>query len=279
MRLNMVIAVALIDMSIFLATISFAGYFVKPTALKINILDVGQGDAILITTPDYKYILIDGGPDQNILAPLAEHLPYLKQALDLLVITHPHADHLDGALAVLNRYQVRGLLLTGVTYKSTNYQRLVAQARDRGIPIFQAQANMDWQIAQNIYLDILFPFEPLRNNNAFKNINNASLVFRLITPKESIFFAADMEKELEKVLLYYYQYDLASTFLKVAHHGSSTSSTSAFLAVLKPKEMWISAGESNVYGHPNDMTLMRLAQYGNIIRTDKVGTITKFLLQ
>lgn len=249
-----------------------------PSQARLSILDVGQGDAILLTTAQNKHILIDGGPGQNILSPLSGHLPPFDRTIDLIIITHPHADHLDGLLAVLRQYTVRGVLFTNVTYTSTNYTRFLVEARKAGVLLFTARADEDWLLENNLLLDILFPFDDL-GKSLFRNINNSSLVFKLIASQDICLFTGDMEKELERILWIYYQNSLQANCLKVAHHGSKTSSSSPFLQFVKPQEMWISVGANNNYKHPDQGTFSRLSALGSVFRTDKVGTITKILLQ
>ena len=222
-------------------------FVIVPAAqLTLSILDVGQGDATLLVTAKGKVVLIDAGPGQNVLAPLSKALPPFVRHIDLLVLTHPHADHIDGALALLPRYSLGGVIITNVAYKSVNFTRFIAEIHKKNIPLFVAQADMDWQLENGVIVDILFPFTAISQKN-FRNVNNSSLVFLLSTPYTRCLFTGDMEKELETLLLRYYQNLLAASYLKVAHHGSKTSSSPAFLQMVRPKEMWISVGKKNKF--------------------------------
>ncbi len=241
------------------------------------VLDVGQGDASLLHTSAGYNILIDTGPDQSVLSALDQVLPPFDRTIDLLFITHPHADHLNGALYVLERYHVGGVVMSDVKYQSVQYDLLKKKIREQGILLFEARADLDWQIDQKTSLDILFPFTTL-HDQVFKNVNNASLVMMLKTNTEQILLTGDMEEELELILSKYYGDKLAALGLKVGHHGSKTSSSELLLNLVKPKEMFISVGRNNSFKHPSSQTLARLQQLGSVKRTDEVGTIIKILL-
>lgn len=241
------------------------------------VLDVGQGDASLLHTATGYNILIDTGPDESVLSALDQVLPPFDRTIDLLFITHPHADHINGALYVLDRYHVGGVVMSDVQYQSVQYDLLKRKIREQGVLLFEARSDQDWQIDQQTSLDILFPFTTL-HNQLFKNVNNASIVMMLKTRAEQILLTGDMEEELELLLSKYYGDKLAAQVLKVGHHGSKTSSSELLLHLVRPNEMFISVGHHNSFNHPSAQTLARLQQLGNVKRTDEVGTIIKILL-
>src|SRR3990167_8685567 len=113
--------------------------------LMVDVLDVGQGDALLITTPDQHHILIDGGPEQFVLEQLGEVLPFLYKEIDLVVLTHPHADHMMGLIQVLKRYKVKAVLFSGLNTFSPMYDEFLREVRVQGIPLYTAQADEDWR--------------------------------------------------------------------------------------------------------------------------------------
>lgn len=245
---------------------------------KLAFLDVGQGDAVLLITKEGRTILFDGGPDKNILGELSKQLSFFQHKIDLIFLTHPHADHLDGVLAVFEKFPVGGIVMTNVVYNSPNYQLLKKEIVKREIPLFQAQYDQDWWLAENVRVDILFPFMSLQNKN-FKNLNNSSVMAKLHVGDFTCLLTGDAEKELESVLVAYYQDELRSDCLKVGHHGSKTSSTLPFLERVQMKQSYISVGKNNRYGHPSTNTICHLQIWGPIKRTDRDGTIGRFLLQ
>ncbi len=240
-------------------------------------LDVGQGDAILIHTKTGHNVLIDAGPDASILYALDDVLTISDRTIDLLFITHPHADHLGGALYILQHYHVGGVVMSNVTYNSSQYALLKKEIASKGILLFEPLAEWDWGLGRDLYLDILFPFSPL-NTATFKNLNNASTVMMLRSRDYQMLFTADMEESLELLLSMYYGTQLKATDLKVGHHGSKTSSSPLLLNLVQPQEVFISVGRQNSFHHPSETTLERLKSWGSIKRTDEVGTITKILL-
>lgn len=240
-------------------------------------LDVGQGDAIFIRTKAGHNILIDAGPDASILYALDEVITVSDRTIDLLFITHPHADHLGGALYILQHYDIGGIVMSDVYYNSSQYALLKKEIVTKGILLFEPQAQWDWQLDKDISLDVLFPFGPLRAAS-FKNINNASTVMMLRSQHYQMLFTGDMEEELELLVGAYYRTQLKAMGLKVGHHGSKTSSSPLLLNLVQPQEMFISVGSKNSFHHPSSITLKRLQLWGRIKRTDEVGTITKILL-
>lgn len=253
-------------------------HFAPTTPTTLYVLDVGQGDASLIITSQNKVILIDAGPHKNILAPFSHYLPPFVSYIDLVILTHPHADHLDGLLSLFSRYHVRGILITNIAYSGVGYSRFLTMARQLDVPIYFAQADVDWQLEDGLTLDVLFPFTSLEGAT-FRNVNNASVVLMLKAKSTQCLFTGDMEKELEMLLVDYYQNYLAANCLKVGHHGSKTSSMPQFLQFVHPETMFVSVGVENNYHHPDELTLYRLCYYGTVYRTDQVGTIKKILLQ
>lgn len=241
------------------------------------LLDVGQGDAMFIRTESGHNILVDTGPDASVLYALDRVMENSDRTIDLLFITHPHLDHLGGALYVLQRYQVGAVVMSDVTYNSSQYALFKKELVNRGILLFAPQAAWDWQLDQGLYLDILFPFSPLANT-VFKNVNNSSTVMMLKSPHSELLLTGDMEEELELVLAQYYGTHLKASDLKVGHHGSKTSSSTLLLNQVQPREMFISVGANNTFHHPNKFTLEQLQHWGSVKRTDEVGTIIKILL-
>ncbi|MGB2762614.1 MAG: ComEC/Rec2 family competence protein [Minisyncoccales bacterium] len=239
--------------------------------LKVSFFDIGQGDSIFIETPERHQILIDGGPGSTILGKLAKEMPFYDRSIDMIILTHPEHDHMAGLIKVLKRYKINYILWTGIirdTGEFKEWQRLIQEG---GAEIKIAQAGQRIK-AGEVYLDIIYPFDNLEGRE-HKNVNNTSIISRLVFRENSFLFTGDVFKSVERELV-----DkgaaLDSDILKVGHHGSKTSSSQEFIRAVSPEIAVIQCGKDNRYGHPNSETLETLAGLGiNILRTDKDGDI------
>jgi len=238
--------------------ILIAIYFYKTPrsdTLYLDFLAIGQGDSILITIPGPYRILVDGGPDQNVLSELGEVMPFMDRTIDLVILTHPHADHVDGLVQVLRRYRVRAVLMTGMTYNDSSYEAFLNEIQDQNIPFFIASASQDFEFGHATF-DLLFPYTSLAGTS-MENINNSSIVFRLEACGHSALFQGDAELEVEKSLLSH-GIDISAELIKAGHHGSRTASSLDFLEAVDPDLMVIQFGEENSFGHPHSETLETL---------------------
>ena len=238
--------------------------------LHIYFLDVGQGDATLIRTPTGRLILIDGGQfPARLQEEMNDHLPFWQRSLDMIVATHADADHVGGLPAVLDRYQIDFLLTNGEPPgRAGPYAALLSAAVSQGVEPTLAQAGQIIRLEEELYLMVLHP-GPRRSSNR----NDNSIVLRLVYGDFSLLLTGDIEAETEAALLAGNL--LPPTYaLKVAHHGSETSTTAAFLARLDPRVAVISAGEDNQFGHPHMLILGRLGSARiPTLRTDQLHTI------
>jgi len=248
----------------------------KVRFLEVIFFDVGQGDAIFIETPSYHQILIDGGPDSTILEKLSKEMPFWDRSIDLIILTHPERDHLTGLIEVLEKYKVENILWTGIVRDTAEYKEWKKLIEEEKAEIFIAKAGqkiscLTWQIKQ-CDLEILQPFESLEGKE-FKDSNNTSIISKLVFGKNSFLFTGDAYKNVE-VELINKEAEIDSDVLKVAHHGSKTSSSEEFLKAVSPEIAVISVGRENKYGHPNEEVLELLEKYGiRVLRTDKDGDI------
>jgi competence protein ComEC len=243
--------------------------------LHVSFLDVGQGDAILIQTPNHQNILIDGGPDpQKINLELSKKLPFWDRTIDLIISTQPQADHITGLVEALQRYKVKQALEPGVSYNSPIYQEWLNVIEEKQIKHEIARAGQEIDLGNEIKLEVLNP--PAESfQGTSQDVDNNGVVIRLSWGKVSFLFTADIRGEAEFDLVRQ-RANLKSTVLKVAHHGSKTSTSPQFLAVVNPKVAVISVGGNNTFGHPSPEVVERLEEKlgkGKVYRTDKDGTL------
>jgi len=214
--------------------------------------------------------LIDGGADNSVLSKLGEAMPFWDRSIDLVILTHPHADHLDGLVEVLKRYDVGTVLESGVNHNISEYAEWRELLKEKEVKVVIAKAGERVKISQKVYLDILTPFEDFVGKSV-KNIHDAAIVSKLVFASTSVLFMADAERPLEYQLL---NFDIEADILKVGHHGSKTSSSESFLKAVSPEIAVISVGQKNRYGHPAQEVLDRLGAIGvKILRTDLEGDI------
>lgn len=246
--------------------------------LEVNFFDVGQGDAIFIETPRGQQILIDGGPDPTVLERLSQEMPFWDRDIDLIILTHPEADHLSGLLEVLKRYKIENILWTGVVRDIAEYkewEKLIQKEKAK-IKIAQAGQKVICSISnlEHCYFIILSPLENLEGQE-FKDSNNTSIITKLVFGENSFLFTGDIYKSGE-LQLTNQEINVDSDILKVSHHGSKTSSSEEFLEKVSPEIGVISVGK-NRYGHPHQETLETLQKYGiKVLRTDLNGNIKIF---
>ena len=238
----------------------------------MTFFDVGQGDSCLIQTPFGQDILIDGGPDKSVIQKLSKAMPFYDRTIDMIIITHPHADHITGIIEVLQKYKVEKIYYSGVMYPSDFYVELLQKIEEHNVPKIVINKNQEINLEQDLNLKFLFPNEDLRGKEVL-NLNNTSLVVRMDYKKDSFLFMADAEQEVEQILLKE-SLDLKADILKVGHQGAADSSSQEFLKVVSPEIAIVSVGEDNKYGHPSRRVLKRLEKLNaEIFRTDHNGDI------
>jgi competence protein ComEC len=241
--------------------------------LHLTVLDIGQGDAILVEAPDGTTTLVDGGPDPELtLRRLGANLPFFGRRIDLVVLSHPHQDHVAGLVDVVNRFRIGAVVHAGIPFENAAFNRLVADAGRAATPILTARAGQVLQVGAGTTIEVLYPTDadaaaPLPDGD----INNGSIVLVLRFGSFSALLTGDAEAPVEHALL-----DRAlvppTDVLKVGHHGSTSSTTPAFLAAASPSIAVISSGEGNEYGHPAPQTLDTLRSV-SVYRTDLHGDV------
>lgn len=246
---------------------------VPDNELRVSFLNIGQGDAILIQRGSQQ-VLIDGGPSpQALTLELGERMPFWDRTIELVILSHPHSDHLTGLVEVLQRYQVEQVLYPDLADSSPLYQEWLELIEENDIEYTLAQAGQQIDLGDGVIIEVLHPPESLLAGTG-SDLNNNSVVLRLSAGQVSFLLTGDIEQEAEFELISL-PANLASTVLKVAHSGSYTSTTPEFLAAVNPLAAVISVGE-NPFGHPSGDVLARLeAELGteNVYLTSEQGTI------
>jgi len=260
---------------IILAVLTSAAAVTMPDdELHVSFLNIGQGDAILIQRGSQQ-VLIDGGPSpQTLTMELGDRMPFWDRTIELVVLTHPHEDHLGGLVEVLERYQVEQVLYPDLEYESSLYEEWEGLIGEKDIPCTPAQAGQEIKLGEGVTMTVLHPPATLLEGTG-SDINNNSAVLRLSLGRVSFLFTGDIEWEAECRLIAE-GVELDCTVLKVGHSGSSTSTSADFLAAASPQLAVISVGKDNPYGHPRDEVVARLVESlkaENIFRTDEQGTI------
>ena len=266
---------------IILGLIGFLGFFGLLTKeivklpdgrLHAHILDVGQGDSILLVSPSGKQIVMDGGPDFSALEGIAGHMSFFDRTIDLLVLSHSDLDHIAAFPEIMERYRIGAILLSGIDTQQPQYQKLLARIAENNIPVIIADPKQDIVFDDGLTLDVVWPSGPLP-----KKTNDASIVISVLYKEASMILTGDIEEKAEEGILKTGA-DIRSDILKVAHHGSKTSTSTGFLLAVAPDLAVISAGKDNPFGHPHWGVLNRLRDAGiTIRRTDQEGEISLIL--
>ena len=242
------------------------------SSFKLAFFDVGQGDAIFFQTPQGHPVLIDGGPDAKVLLRLGEIMPFWDKTLDLVVLTHPDADHIAGLVSVFASYEVKNVLWTGKTRDTKVFEAFTQALKKEGAKEIMARAGQRILFeGSKAQLEILYPQDGIVLYK--EKSNETSLIIRLVYGEHKVLRLGDTTKKIEKRLMAAGS-ELEANILKIAHHGSKTSTARELLEAVEPSIAIIFVGENNRFGHPSSETLANLAEYGIIIRrTDQEGTI------
>lgn len=233
--------------------------------LTIRFYDVGQGDAIMVEKGDIQ-ILIDGGPTDRILTYLGRDLLPWDREIDLLVLTHPHADHFIGLIPVIERYKIGKILYYPSVYDSTGYKKFQELVQREGAEVLWAQAGGEISVGE-LSLQILWPIANFRSDNA----NNESVVTLLDYQDFEVLLPGDVQIEVQSQLVIKNDIEV----IKVGHHGSVNGSYEPLLRSSQPDLAVISVGARNRYGHPHQQTLDLFAKLKiPLLRTDLNGTVT-----
>lgn len=243
----------------------------------VSFLDVGQGDAILIQTSEFKNILIDTGPDGKVVEELSKKMNFFNKTIDLLIITHPHNDHFVGFFDIIRKYKVNKIAITGVATENRLYADFLKEVKLQNIDLVFLDKNHDFQIGNDSFLDNLYPFNNNLIGRRVHNLNNTSIIssFKVIQDDELVnivLLVGDAEIEQEREILLSGQ-SIHSPILKIGHHGSKTATSDMFLIAVQPQKAIVSAGVDNIFNHPSPETIDKLDNV-DVHQTKNDGTFT-----
>lgn len=259
------------------AILSWAPFLYRPDRqLHVSFLDVGQGDAILIVTPFNQQILVDGGPDGTIVDHLSKILPFYDRNLDMVLLTHPHSDHLAGLIDVLKRYQVGLLALADVDYDSQIYKTLKKILEEEKINVLKVEAGDLFDFGGGIVGEVWWPpfAKATEGKPLFANVNNSSIVLKLDYQDFEVVLTGDAEAPIQDEILDVVEMTEDIEVLKIPHQGAKDGLNKEFLKLIDPKLAVISVGERNRYGHPEQAVIDFIESLGaKVLRTDKDGSI------
>lgn len=265
--------------SLFLLFFTFSYLYSSTRPASLTVLDVGQGDAILIHFPKYHLeILVDGGPGKRVLPALGEVLPFYDNKIEMVFLTHEHQDHIEGLISVFARFKVDYFFLPKSLNKKSSdlYKNLFKKVVENKTKILQKkrgeQIILQKKEEKILEMEILSPFYDY-GEKGLNNLNNESLVLKVNHPK-SILLTGDADQGLMKALIFKNKSNLSSEILKVPHHGSRTACFPEFLQLVNFKNALISVGKDNQFGHPSRMTVSKLRELGaEVRRTDLEGNV------
>lgn len=269
----------IIGFSLFIVTLLFGLFVWQYQAFydgKLHLIfcDVGQGDGIFIKTPSNTYIVVDGGPDDSILSCLSSHMPFWERTIDLMILTHPHADHMIGFLPVLERYKVTHFVTENIKNDTTEFKTLFETLQSRKIPVKYVVVGETISMPDNVKLHIVGPSNAFLQKTSPGGFIGESKEFgSLITRVEYGLFKALLtgDSQIEGME----EANPGSVnVLQVPHHGSRFGLDESLVKELSPKVAVISVGKKNRFGHPTPQILSILGNNDSkILRTDIDGEV------
>jgi len=254
----------------FLSLILFLVSFVVPEQelLTVAFLDVGQGDAIYVEAPSGEQMLVDAGKDRTVLSRLSEVMPWLDRSIDVVVATHPDADHIGGLVSVLDTYEVDRVVTSGATAETKIFEAVYDRTLSEGAEVSLVRRGSTIQLGE-VFVEVLYPEQVF--NVGDKNIS--SIALQVHYGEHQFLLTGDLGVEQELYLIETYGDSLQSEILKLGHHGSNTSTAKEFLEVVAPHAAIVSAGKDNSYGHPHEDVVGRVNALGISLLSTAAGTV------
>ena len=257
-KIRHILSVYLLDIIFVSCTLAYPLWQEKTYASnpEIIFLNVGQGDSILVQQGRYQ-MLIDVGPDDSVIFSLSKYMPWYDRDIDILVLTHPHEDHIGGMYSVLEKYNVKKIYYNPVDYDNAGYRFLLQNYSDILIPV----SSGDNVRIDDIFGIVIYPFKKDTLQEQSQNINNDSIVMLLYINEKKILLMGDAEQEVEEKII-----DLSFLnnvfILKAGHHCSKSSSSDEFVKKISPEIAVCCCGRDNKFGHPSRETLEKFEKYG-----------------
>jgi len=222
--------------------------------LKVAFLDVGQGDAVFVETPDGVQLLVDGGPNNSVLRELGKQMPFGDRSLDVVLATHPDLDHIGGLVSVLERYEVDNIIKTNNKSTTAVTKAFLEAVEEEEAKVILATAGQQIALGASTSLVILSPTGETENMDS----NESSIVVQVVYGETRFLLTGDASAKVEGNLIKWWGDFLESEVLKLGHHGSKTSSSAVFLDIVSPYFAVVSAGKNNRYNHPSEEVVDRV---------------------
>lgn len=250
--------------------IVFCFIFLDTDELKVTFLNVGQGDAIFIESPTGVQLLIDGGRDRSVLRELGQRMSPLDRSIDVVVATHPDADHIGGLSSVFSNYRVSKYITPDIESDTNTAEELVFKVgKEKDVEVLTARRGMRIDMGGGAYADILFPDRDVSNVET----NTGSITMRVVYGETEFLLSGDAPLSIENWLVTLDGEYLQSDVLKAGHHGSRTSTSGEWLEKVNPSFVVISAGKDNSYGHPHQEVVEKIIASGATLLSTTDGAV------
>ena len=267
-----IMAITIVALAFMVSVIWFAAFReARNGLLTVSFLNIGQGDSIFIDAPSGRQVLIDGGPNSVVLRELSKKMPWWDRSIDVVIPTHPDADHVGGLIDVLARYRISTIINSSVEGDTKTFSALNSAIENEHAQKIVAMRGQVLDLGGGTRLEILFPDRPVPNLDT----NDACVVARLVYGETAFMFPCDAPQSIEKYLVQLDGENLQANVLKAGHHGSRTSSSELFVGYVSPEFAVFSRGCDNKYGHPHKEVIDTFEKFDiSVLDTCANGTIT-----